>query len=88
MRVRYEGPEQGIALLHHSLDQYGVNVTSTTPPPDDLAPMDHMVCVELEVAGDAEAHQLARAVRAALEDFATMYHRAGIDLIDAAAGTT
>ena len=83
MRVRYEGPEQGIALLHHGLEEFGVTVMSTTPPAENLQPVDHVVCVELDVTGDTDGRQLARDVRAALEAFAAIYHRAGLDLIEA-----
>ena len=83
MRVRYEGPAQGIALLHHGLEEFGVTVTSTTPRPEHRAPVGQVVCVELEVAGGADGRQLASDVRAALDAFAAIYHRAGIDLIEA-----
>ena len=83
MRVRYEGPEQGIALLHHSLEQFGVTVTPASPAAGDLPPVDQVVCLELEVAGDTDGRQLASDVRAALEAFAALYHRAGLDLIEA-----
>jgi hypothetical protein len=83
VRIRYDGPRQGIALLHHSLAQFGVTVTSTTPPSEDRRPVELVVRVELEVAGDADGRRLAGDVRAALEAFAAIYHRAGLDLIEA-----
>ena len=81
MRVRYEGPAQGIALLHHSLRQFGVTVTSTTTPPE-RATLDEVVSVVVHVSGGSDDAQLARDVQTALRAFATLYHRAALDLIE------
>jgi len=80
---RPDGPEQGIALLHHGLEEFGVTVTSTTPPAENLQRVDRVVCVELDITGDTDGRQLARQVRAALEAFASSTAAPAFDLIEA-----
>ena len=84
MRVRYDGPAQGLGLFRHAVHEADLTITGAVRSADDPTPAGEVVSVLFQVvaADGSDDETLPLQVRAMVAQFAARYHRAGLDIVD------